>query len=70
MEIERAQAIANVAGVIVNSAKVEVDFMRVTGAVGGSDFIPAEPRKGLPGASSSGLNGRKHPALGRSESDH
>lgn len=31
MELERAKTIADVAQVIVNSAKVEVDFVRVTG---------------------------------------
>jgi len=30
MEIERARAIAQVAQVIVNSAKVEVDYLKVT----------------------------------------
>lgn len=32
MEIERAKAISEVAQTIINSAKVEVDFMKVTGA--------------------------------------
>ena len=43
MEIERARAIANVAQVIVNSAKVEVDFIKATGSKG-SDFIPEAAR--------------------------
>jgi hypothetical protein len=42
MEIERAQAIAEVAQVIVNSAKVENDHIKLTGRAG-SGFIPAEP---------------------------
>ncbi len=38
MEIERAKAISDVAQTIINTAKVEVDHMRVTGS-NGSDFI-------------------------------
>ncbi len=36
MELERAKTIADVAQVLVNSAKVEVDFVRVTGRDEGS----------------------------------
>lgn len=39
MEIARAKAVADVAQTIINSAKVEVEFMKQTGATG-SDFIP------------------------------
>ncbi len=39
-EIERAKAIADTAQVIVNTAKVEVDFIKATGNPGGSGFIP------------------------------
>jgi len=42
MPIERAKAIAEVAQVIVNSAKVEVDFLRVTDSSKGTGFIPDE----------------------------
>ena len=38
MDIERAEAIVKVAQVLVNSAKVEVDFQKVVGGIG-SDFI-------------------------------
>ncbi len=38
MEIERAKAVAQVASVIIDSAKVEVDFIKASGSVG-SDFI-------------------------------
>ena len=45
MEIDKAKAITNVAQVIVNSAKTEVDFMKVVGGIGnGSGFIPLESR--------------------------
>lgn len=42
VDVARAKAIAEVAGVIVESAKSEVKFMEVTGAKG-SGFIPEEP---------------------------
>lgn len=40
MEIARAKAIADVAQVIVNSAKIEVDFFKATGGKQGSGFMP------------------------------
>jgi hypothetical protein len=40
MELARARAIADVARVIVESAKVEVNFLNVTGAVRGTGFLP------------------------------
>lgn len=49
MDIDRAVAIADVAQVVINSAKVEVDFMRVAGGKG-SGFIP--DALALPGAAS------------------
>jgi len=49
MDIERAEAIAGVAQVIVNSAKAENEFIKLTGS-GGTGFIdtkklpPGQPR--------------------------
>lgn len=41
MEIDRAKTIADVAQVVINSAKVEVDFMRMRGDDSkGTGFIP------------------------------
>ena len=40
MEIERAKAVADVAQVLVNSAKIEVDYIKATGGTTGSGFIP------------------------------
>lgn len=40
MDITRAKAIADVAKVIVESAKVEVDFVRATNGLSGTGFIP------------------------------
>jgi hypothetical protein len=42
MDIARARAVADVAKVIVESAKVEVDFLKVTGALRSSDFLPTD----------------------------
>lgn len=41
LEIERAAAIAKTAQVIVNSAKVEVDYLKISGGRG-TGFIPDE----------------------------
>ena len=42
MELDRARAIADVSKVIVDSAKVEVDFLRVTGNMRSTGFLPEE----------------------------
>jgi hypothetical protein len=47
-EIERAKAVSGVAKVIVETAKVEIDHMRVTGAPAGSGFIPEDSRRLAP----------------------
>lgn len=39
MEIDRARAIADVGKTIIESAKVEVDYLKVTGAIRGSAFM-------------------------------
>jgi hypothetical protein len=39
MDIERARAVSDVAQVVINSAKVEVMYMRLTGT-NGTNFIP------------------------------
>lgn len=46
MDIDRAKTIAKVADTIIDSAKVEVDFLRVTGGIAGSGFIPDELDEG------------------------
>jgi hypothetical protein len=43
MELDKAKAIADIAQVIVNSAKVEVDFIKVVHG-NGSGFIPLDKR--------------------------
>lgn len=48
-EINRAKAIADTSQVIINSVKVEADFLRANGGKGGSGFIPlAAPKAGVP----------------------
>lgn len=48
MEIDRAKAVAEVAQVIVNSAKIEVEFVRATNKAG-TGFIEEEKPKLLRG---------------------
>ncbi|MCK5134856.1 MAG: hypothetical protein KAR19_03650 [Bacteroidales bacterium] len=46
MELETAKAVTNAAQTIVNSVKVEVDFIKVLGGAGeGTGFIPLDARK-------------------------
>ncbi|OFW05668.1 MAG: hypothetical protein A3H96_11445 [Acidobacteria bacterium RIFCSPLOWO2_02_FULL_67_36] len=40
MDVTRAKAIADVARVLVDSAKVEVEFLKTTGALRSTDFLP------------------------------
>lgn len=51
MEIERAKAIADVSKVVIESAKVEVEFLKATADRGpesmGTGFITATPRPAL-----------------------
>ena len=42
MDVERARAVAQVAGVLVDTAKVEIDYIKATGA-DRSDFLEAAP---------------------------
>lgn len=43
MDVERARAISEVAGRIIDSAKVEVQFLDVTGQKKGSRFLEPPP---------------------------
>lgn len=45
MDVDRAKAVAHVAGVLVETAKVEIDYLKVTGGQK-SEFI--EPAQELP----------------------
>jgi BioD-like phosphotransacetylase family protein len=65
MEIERAKAVAQVAGVLIDSAKVEVEFIKATSA-DKSDFIqPEEVAETTPTELPSGITGiTKHRLAG------
>ena len=52
IDLERANAIAGVAQVIINSAKAEVEYLKVTGAKKGTGFITSPQ-----------LEGEAHPKL-------
>lgn len=41
LDLDRAKLINDTAQTIINTAKAEVDFMRVTGSNTATDFIPA-----------------------------
>jgi len=58
MDIERARAVAEVAQVVINSAKLEVEVLKLyDGRMRGSDFVPVQPLEQL--------TGRQRPALER-----
>ena len=42
MDVETAKAVSGVAQTIINSAKVEIDYLRVTEQRSGTGFIPDE----------------------------
>lgn len=48
MPLEKAKGIAEVAQVIINSAKVEVDYLKATDQVQGSGFMDREAIPGQP----------------------
>jgi hypothetical protein len=52
MDLDRAKTIAEVAQVVINSAKVEVDYIKTTGQTHATDFLPGEARRALPGSGS------------------
>ena len=56
MDIERAKAISDVAQVIINTAKVEVEYSKATGALG-SQFLEMAPVTTPPGALPPGITG-------------
>lgn len=55
MDISRAHAVVDVAGKIIDSAKVEVEFLKTIGGTSGSQFFPDQPQ----------LTGPARPALVR-----
>lgn len=49
MDLARARAVADVARVIIDSAKMEVEFLKVTGATKSTEFLP-QPKELPPAA--------------------
>lgn len=47
MDLDRAKTINDTAQTIINTAKAEVDFMKVTGSNSGTEFIPTAQRAPL-----------------------
>jgi hypothetical protein len=43
LELDRARAIADVAKVVIETAKVEVSFLKVVDGGRGSGFLPVDP---------------------------
>ncbi|MBC3932010.1 hypothetical protein [Undibacterium curvum] len=56
MDIDRAKAISEVAQTIINSAKVEVEYAKATGAAG-SNFLEMAPIRTPPGSLPPGITG-------------
>lgn len=46
MDLDRARTIADVAQVVINSAKVEVDMLKTTGGTTGTGFIRQDATAG------------------------
>lgn len=45
IDVDKAKAVSEIAQTIVNTAKVEVDYCRVTEQRSGSGFLPDEPQQ-------------------------
>lgn len=45
MDVDRARAVAQVASVLVDTAKVEVEYIKAAGGKDHSEFLEAEPKK-------------------------
>lgn len=59
MDVDRAKAVSGVAQTIINSAKVEVDYLRLTEQRSGTQFIPDEGGRQdeLPSYGAGGIGG-------------
>lgn len=59
MDLDRARAIADVGRVIVDSAKVEVEFLKTTGQLRSTGFLPAEEDEEPKPKQLTAVNGRR-----------
>ncbi len=58
LDIERARAIADVAQTVINSAKLELEVLKVyDGRMRGTDFVPVEPIDQVQGPQRPALRG-------------
>ena len=55
MEVDRARVVSQVAGTLIDSARVEVDYLRVTGQSKGTGFIPERRLEGAGSGTTDGL---------------
>jgi hypothetical protein len=46
LDIDRARAVCDVAREITSSAKIEIDFLKITGSRGSTDFFDAQEQAG------------------------
>lgn len=46
INVDQARAVSDVAQVLINTAKVEVDYLRATGQQSGTGFVPVLEDKG------------------------
>lgn len=63
ISVEQARQISDLSQVIVNSAKVEVDYLRTTNGAA-SEFLEPGKKKRLPNLSPDPVNGALRRALG------
>lgn len=70
LDIERAKAVSEVAQTIINTAKVEVEHMRVAGNTAGTGFIAALSEPATPAAPRDGLTVVRDDAKGKTTVEH
>lgn len=44
VEIDKARSVCDIAAVIIDSARAETEFVKLSDALSGSDFIPIEQK--------------------------
>lgn len=59
LDIDRARAVCDVARELTSTAKVEIDFLRLTGNTSGSGFLGAPVASALPNGTTQTAHGTK-----------
>lgn len=69
LELDRAKAVSELSQTVINSAKAETDFMRASGRVAVSDFIPSDRQRRVRGPDALELPppGDSSPATGQED---